>query len=164
MNMEKGEFRKEIGKRLSAVREKYNILQGTMAKKLGISRVNLYRLEKGDVAPNAHIMYNLGTKFNISMEWLIRGGGKMIRSEKPGFRDKLDFGEYQDLGEELLDIMNKVPPVRYAVLGFFLDYCKMHDDLVKETLKEYEQTREKLKSIREVRTVNHDVAPVPGNE
>ena len=164
MTREHDEFRKEIGKRLSAVREKYNILQGTMAKQLGISRVNLYRLEKGEVAPNAHIMYNLSTKFDISMEWFIRGEGKMIRGEKTGYRDKLDFGEFQEVGEELFEIMYKVPLFKYAVLSFFYEYCKKNEDSVKRKLKEYEQTQEKLKSIREVFAANHDVAPVPENE
>lgn len=164
MTREHDEFRKEIGKRLSAVREKYNILQGTMAKQLGISRVNLYRLEKGEAPPNAYILYNLSTKFNISMEWLISGEGKMIRSEKPGYRDKLDFGEFQRIGEELFEIMYKVPFVKYAVLGFFSEYCKKYEGPVKRTLKEYEQTQEKLKSIQELGTIGHDVAPVPENE
>jgi transcriptional regulator with XRE-family HTH domain len=70
--MKKEEYLKAMGKRLLATREKSRVLQGDLAKQLDISRVKLYRLENGEGSPDAYILYQLSTMYDISPDWLVK--------------------------------------------------------------------------------------------
>lgn len=142
--MEKAELLRKIGKRLTSVREHLELFQGTMAEHLGISRVNLYRLEKGIVWPNAHIMNILRTRFNVSLDWLVTGEGDMIREEKED-KDKFDYGQDAGMVTSLLEVMHKVPFVRYAILNYFLDFYDEHQEVIEKTLSEYDRLQGKMK-------------------
>jgi hypothetical protein len=68
----------------------------------------------------------------------------MFPAEADVIKDKVDFGEQGDLVEKMIETMRKVPFLKYAVLGFFMDYCKKNNDLVEKTLQEYELYKAKV--------------------
>ena len=140
----KDEFRREIGKRLFAVRMHLDMNQEPMAEQLGISRANLYRLERGDILPNAYVLHILSKKYNISPEWLINGEDEMFRKKQPEVWNRSDFGKDAGLVEELVRLMRMFPFLRYEVLNFFMDLYDEHQEIIEKIESIQEEYKKKL--------------------
>lgn len=136
----KKELKREIGARMRKVRKALNYTQETMVSHFDIGRANYSRIEKGEVLPNAAVLNTLRVEFNVSLDWLITGGGKMFISaqEKKGKGEFIDFGEYTPEIRELLVYMDKVAMVKHAVLGFFLEYKIKYSDSIRQVMESYE--------------------------
>ena len=138
------EYRKKLGERLSMVREYYDITQAKMAQELDISKAKLYRLEKGEVIPNAILLKNLSTVFDVSIDWFLNGDGKMIREKGMVPKTDWDFGKEESVMRKLIEIMYKVPMVRYEMLIHFKDYFEENLDAIRKTLNGYNRYQEKF--------------------
>jgi len=138
------EYRKKMGARLASVREYYEITQAKMAQELGISKAKLYRLEKGEVIPNAFLLKNLSSIFDVSIDWFLNGDGQMIREKGGVPKTGWDFGNDESFIRQVIEIMYKVPMVRYEMLLHFSDYYAKNDDFIKKTLDGYNRYQEKF--------------------
>lgn len=136
----KKELKRDIGARMRKIRKALNYTQENMVSHFDIGRANYSRIEKGEVLPNAAVLNTLRVEFNVSLDWLITGGGKMFVSaqEKKGKSDSIDFGEYAKEIRELLVYMEKVPMVKHAVLGFFLEYKIKYSDSIRQAMEAHE--------------------------
>jgi len=135
----KKELKREIGVRMRKIRKALGYTQENMVSYFDIGRANYSRIEKGEVLPNAGVLNTLKVEFNISLDWLITGGGKMFAGalEKKGRNETIDFGEYNREIRELLVYMEKVPMVKHAVLGFFLEYKIKYSDSIRQIMDAY---------------------------
>jgi transcriptional regulator with XRE-family HTH domain len=68
---------KEVGLRIRALREKYNLPQEVFARKVLISRSNLSELENGKRAPTGPLLVALECLFSANKEWVLTGKGDM---------------------------------------------------------------------------------------
>lgn len=136
----KKELKREIGARMRKIRKALGYTQENMVSHFDIGRANYSRIEKGEVLPNAGVMNTLRVEFNVSLDWLITGFGKTFISpqEKKGNNEIIDFGEYAREIRELLVYMDKVPMVKHAVLGFFLEYKIKYSDSIRQTMEAQE--------------------------
>ena len=62
--------KKELGNRLIQVREKMNMTQKEIAKKIEIAEQAYQRYEYGTVEPKILIMIKLADKLNVSLDYL----------------------------------------------------------------------------------------------
>ena len=138
------EYRKKLGERLAKVREYYGITQAKMAQELEISKANLFRLEKGEVVPNAIILKNLSTVFEVSIDWLLNGDGQMIRKKGMVPKTEWDFGKDEPFMRKFIEVMYKVPMVRYEMLLHYNDYFKENEEAIRKTLDGYNRYQEKF--------------------
>ena len=63
---------KALGRRLRELRG-FDITQGELADKLGISQSQLSKYERGVAAPPADILFVIKERFHVSIDWLLTG-------------------------------------------------------------------------------------------
>ncbi|MCE2691652.1 MAG: helix-turn-helix domain-containing protein [Betaproteobacteria bacterium] len=68
------ELSRLIGGRLKAVREEIGVNAIDMAKQLGVSLAQQYRLETGKRLLDAVYLHKLGVGFDVNLDLLLRGG------------------------------------------------------------------------------------------
>ena len=133
------EFLKTLGRRLLKVREHHGVKQGEMAQELEISRANLYRLERGDVPPNALVLKNLMSVYDVSINWFLTGKGEMILSLEKQASDEWEFGRDKDIVLDMLEVLYKVPYIRYKVLNYFYEQYQQDKEFIQKTKVEYDR-------------------------
>ena len=133
----KQQLRKEIGMRMRKIRKALGYTQVQMVSFFDIGRANYSRIEKGEIFPTATILNALLKEFHVSLDWLIAEEGEMFLSHnlKDMIKD-LDFGKCGEEINDLLFHMEKVPMLRHAVLGFFLEYQQKNQQIIKKILEE----------------------------
>lgn len=134
----KEQLRKEIGMRMRKLRKALGYTQEQMVSYFDIGRANYSRIEKGEIFPGAAILNTLKIEFDVSLDWLIANEGQMFHhsrdGKKRGREEHVDFGTYSGEVRELLVYMDKVPMVKHAVLGFFLEYKMKNQDYIEGIL------------------------------
>lgn len=118
---------------MQRIRKDLGLKQAEMAVHFGIGRANYSRIEKGQIYPNEIVLHTLCTKFGVSLDWLIADEGSMKKAKA------LEETDFTKCGEELDDLfyhVKKLPMVKHAVLGFFLEYKVKHNELIKTLLEE----------------------------
>ena len=120
--MTKKDLKEKVGAKIRKIRMDLGLTQGEMAEHFHIGRADYSRIEKGNIFPNCLILHTLNSVLNVSMDWLFNGEERMQwlknRSERLKHDDVLSAVEMDDL----LDHMERIPMVKHAVLGFFLEY------------------------------------------
>jgi len=139
----KRKLKEEIGARLRVLRDTLGMTQADMVKYLDVCRANYSRIEQGKVGPNPQIMHILKTNFNISLNWLVTGEGEMRpqKRKKPG-RD-IDFSKNGEELKDLLKLMKKIPMVKHAILGYYLEYKFKNIEIIRDLLQELGTNEEK---------------------
>ncbi len=132
-------LKKEIGAKIRKVRKAHGYTQDQIVDYFDCGRANYSRIEKGEVFPNPTILKVLADNFNVSLGWLICGKGEMfgMADEKEKLTKKLATDEIE--AEEislLLDHFVRVPMVKHAVLGFFLEYKAKNKKIIAPYLEE----------------------------
>ena len=134
----KEQLRKEIGMRMRKLRKALGHTQEQMVSYFDIGRANYSRIEKGEIFPGAAILNTLKIEFDVSLDWLIADEGQMFHHSRDGKKrereEQVDFGTYSGEVRELLVYMDKVPMVKHAVLGFFLEYKMKNQDYIEGIL------------------------------
>lgn len=125
--MKMRKFRKSLG-----------LTQAEIVAHFDIGRANYSRIEKGEVFPNAAILYTLKTKFNVSLDWLIGDDGAMSPDEANGSK-KSDTVSCIDEVNDLLHHMDTLPIIKHAVLTFFLEYKVKNSRIIQQLSEELEQ-------------------------
>lgn len=133
----KQQLRKEIGMRMRQIRKALGYTQVQMVSFFDIGRANYSRIEKGEIFPTSTILNALLKEFHVSLDWLIADEGDMFLPQKrTDIKRDLDFGNCSEEVSDLLFHMEKVPMLRHAVLGFFLEYQQKNHQIIQEILKE----------------------------
>lgn len=82
----------EIGIRLVKFRKSLGLSQVKMAEKTNVNRVYITQIETGKTTPSYNVIFNLITKCNLSIDWLITGKGDMTFEATESIVNKLlDF-------------------------------------------------------------------------
>jgi len=62
---------KALGSKIKHVRG--TATQADFAKQFGITRVEVSKIERGEVRPTAELLYNICLKHHLSLEWMLSG-------------------------------------------------------------------------------------------
>jgi transcriptional regulator with XRE-family HTH domain len=100
----------EIGKRLKAYRLGKNMTAGEIAKKVGVSRAAVYRLEKGDLV-KIETLEKLSELLEVSLPSLL-GVGVEYYSNAIAF-----FERMRQLEEEVVCVLGNFSPISYLLLS-----------------------------------------------
>ena len=133
----KQHLRKEIGMKMRKIRKTLGYTQVQMVAFFDIGRANYSRIEKGEIFPTPTILNTLSREFHVSLDWLIANEGEMfiLQNQEPDAKKILARGKYsQEIGDLLFHI-EKVPMVRHAILGFFLEYKQKNQRIIQEILE-----------------------------
>jgi len=91
-------MRQEIGKRLRLIRDKKGITQTELGEKLGIQFQHVSKYERGETVPTWENLIKLAELFDININWLLTGKGKMFLSPI----------NYSHTGEKTLQIVRDI--------------------------------------------------------
>ncbi len=97
MENERAEIIKEFGKRLKQVRLSLHMTQDEFGELLGYSQKYISEIERGKKAPTLTGVVKICDKFNLSMDYLVRG--KEEHSRVGEVKEKAGFSELQHLYE-----------------------------------------------------------------
>jgi transcriptional regulator with XRE-family HTH domain len=132
--MKHHQLKKDVGTRLRILRKSLGFTQNKIVSHFDIGRANYSRMEKGEIFPSAAILSTLREEFNVCLDWLITGKGEMVVPDVNEEAEKLsamvNLEEYSEEMRDLLAHMSKVPMVKHAVLGFFIEYKTRNKKLI----------------------------------
>ena len=94
----------EIGVRIKILRESLGLSQKDISEKAEINRVYMNRIESGKYNPSFNAIYNILTKFNVSIDWLLTGKGQMFLIDEDNAINKL-----KDYHLQFLDKLVSMP-------------------------------------------------------
>lgn len=135
----KHKLKKKIGTKIRKLRESLGLTQAQMVENFKIGRANYSRIEKGEIFPNAEILHTLNTEFNVSLDWLITGEGRMHPSKKRNLAKELGLAKSGREIDELIYHIANIPMIKHAVLGHFLEYKTKNNELIQKLLEESEK-------------------------
>ena len=90
-----------VNERIKQVRLIFNISQREFTKKIFISQSSYGEIETGVRNVNERIIQLICSKYNVNIEWLKYGNGKMFDEEKPDIRLEHLIEMYKKLNEPL---------------------------------------------------------------
>ncbi len=74
-----------LGERIKHVRKMKGLSQADFAKRIGVRRAHISRVESGQASPSEQLIKLIGHEYSISLRWLTDGTGRM----------ELNFAEYK---------------------------------------------------------------------
>lgn len=122
LNMTKQELKEKVGAKIRKVRLGLGLTQAEMAENFNIGRADYSRIEKGNIFPNCLVLHTLNSGLNVSMDWIFNGEVRDQWLKKRAAKLNGDDTESVAEMDDLLDHMKRIPMVKHAVLGFFLEY------------------------------------------
>ena len=138
MNRDKDEnLLKEMGHKLSQLRQHLKETRSQMADRLGIWRSTYIRNENGETPISYKTMISLVNRFGVSLDWMVLNKGPMHYEEKevkneppPNPLDSLnpDF-------KELIEHMERIPMLKHEMLLSFCKFKEDRKDLVETAMK-----------------------------
>lgn len=140
----KNELKRNIGAKFRDLRRMLGFTQAEMVESFNIGRANYSRIEKGEIFPNGEILFILKKKYNVCLDWLIADEGIMQPPRKRGMKLDLEFSKENSELDELNYLMNKIPMIKHAILGYFLEYKAKNKELIQKMLKEAEKEEKKV--------------------
>ena len=126
----------DIGLRLQAIRKKLNLLQKDFAKELDISNASLSEMEAGNAKPRFELIYNITSKFKVSVNYLLHGEGEMFLSDEISRQSGIEIKpEYQLFFKDFLYYFNQSPLVRTAMMNYFRTYILEKETLIEKDIR-----------------------------
>ena len=137
--MDKKSLMKDIGFKLSKIRKTFKFRSMEMAGRLDVGRSSYARNEYGETPPKLMTLYNLANNFNISLNWLLLNEGPMHLKEKETKKEPEPSPGPPDDVKEMVEIMEKVPVLRYKALLYCHDLKKEHKEMIEAAMKNKEE-------------------------
>ncbi len=91
-----------VGDRLKRIRKEVGYSQQAFSKELKITQQSYSLLERDKRAPNIRVLGVLWEKFNVNLNWLVMGHGKMFRE----FSENVDL--YRDKADALMKMLKQI--------------------------------------------------------
>ncbi len=127
---------KEVGSRLRELRQNLKMTQRQLGEILGINGSAVAKYENGISILNASMLNLLASRFNVSMDYLVCGRGKLFDDDK----DKTESSRFyipsadKELSE-LFSFVSSISWVRHAVLSYFQKLIRENRELIEKDLK-----------------------------
>lgn len=121
MKINKREFSRELGRRLTILRKQLGFSRPEMAERFGISSNALGKNEHGESIPNTQTLHRLASDFDISMDWLFFNKGPMYHKEKKPMeeleQEMAELKKELDLARQQIAVSEKEKPLEGKEMG-----------------------------------------------
>ena len=141
-------MKKQIGKRLKAIRELKGLSQTELGESLGIQYQHVSKYERGGSVPTWENLIKMIELYEVNINWLLTGRGKVFLS-KMGYEEIEDVATLQRVKdiediqlEEIVEELKKDKGLKSLIHNYIRNYMgvKQAADLLKqkaEGLKKY---------------------------
>lgn len=128
----------EIGQRIKNARQHLNIQQKDAAAALGVSPSNLSEIESGKKNSSTDFIFRLSELYNISVEYIFHGRGKMTYDPDLKLTEKeFDFTtEVMNL-DYLIWLLKKSPYFKSAMMFQASKLLLTEEELIKNSMKKF---------------------------
>ncbi len=116
----------DIGKRIKEVRKSLNLTLKEMKEVSGFSIPTISDMERAKNRPNIEYLVLLANKFNVNINWILTGKGRMFSDH--GF--SWEFGKDNDIIKELLFTIDNSPSTRLLILKYFMDLKNINKNVI----------------------------------
>lgn len=116
----------EIGRRLKIVRVNLGLTIDKISKVTGFSKSLISEAENGRKKPSSVYLFGLLDQFKVNVNYILTGNGQMFLDQSSSMDEEV---------RELFYMLEKVNLVKYAVLGFFIEYKTRNKDVIEELLE-----------------------------
>lgn len=130
------------GRRLRDFRNSRRLTIAELSEKIGLSIGMISETEAGKNKPSPNLMLGLHQLYGLNINWLLTGEGSMVVRGKSHEPPKDEKGEPTYDMDMLIWYMERVPMVKYSILGFFSSYFFDHQAYIEKILKG--ETEEKI--------------------
>lgn len=126
-----------VGERIKLIRqsEQVNLTQEKFAKRLGVARITIARIESGESALTLKTENALSREFHVNVEWLRTGEGEMFSPTPITELDMLAERYHMTRNERILigKVLELTPEQRLAVIDFIRKTAEaLNDDIEAE--------------------------------
>ncbi len=125
-----------IGKRINQVRAHLRIQQNEMAQKIGITNAHLSEIEKGKSSPSVEVVLKITKAFNISLEFLFLGRGKMLYLDADCANTKYTFDCSVNSVDKLIWMLKRSDYFAILLMGSAAKIMLEEYDLIMGTVSE----------------------------
>ena len=142
-------MRQQIGKRFRLIREKIGITQTHLGEKLGIQFQHVSKYERGETVPTWENLIKLNNLYDVNINWLLTGKGKMFLSPITYSNDEGRTMEYvKDLEsdsqiEEIVEELRNDHDLKTLVYDYIKNYRQLRITTSK-LQKKIDQMKQKL--------------------
>jgi transcriptional regulator with XRE-family HTH domain len=127
--------KKEVGTRLKLIRRTLGYKQKDFASALTISSASLSDIESGKNVPRHDVIYNLYTKYNVSIYYLLHGKGEMFQVGKiKNIMESGYYGVHTEFIREFYRYFCGSPLVRYEMMGFLRQFLLEKDKIIEKDI------------------------------
>jgi transcriptional regulator with XRE-family HTH domain len=132
----------EFGQRVKAVRRRLNMTQKEFGEAVDLSVSFISDIESGRSKACLDFFYNLASKFNINLYYLILGKGEVINTESkhPAMSQK-KIGQSVNSINELLWYIERSPMMLHTILGFASRYIHENREYLIKDIEESEEIK-----------------------
>jgi len=144
----KKKFNIDVSKRLIELRNVLGIQKKDMAREIGFESSYLTQLEKGKKNnPGFGILYNISTRYQVSLDYLVHGIGKMFLPPKENDEQmKQRIKNFKPVFNELEDLvwlLKYSSFARNSIMGYAVKFFLENKDIIKlEMMNALEQEKE----------------------
>lgn len=136
-----------MGGRLRAVREALKLTMEDMRNITGYSKSLISAAENGLKKPSVIYLYALFDKYDVNVHYIFNGEGPMFldepeieKTEQTPEKDKKSK-QLTDNFHEMMELMEEVEMVRYAMLTYFIRYKTENKRIIDQLLEEIRQEK-----------------------
>lgn len=133
----------DIASRMKRARNARGLTQAQISRYLSIDEEEYARIEAGEIFPGEIVYRRMRIEFGISLDWLLAGIGPMVVVEPYTDDAALSDGELA----QMLIMIKRMPMLKHAMLGFFLEYQLKHGDLIERLLAEQGEKEGKVAEV-----------------
>jgi transcriptional regulator with XRE-family HTH domain len=108
---------------------KLDYSQERMAELFGVTRSSYCRYESGKAFPGPSGLEKLASSFNVSLDWLVSGKGRMFTKENGRSNGGMEMRDLKPDMRDMVGLMHKMPLIRFKVLSFYYEFKKDHPDV-----------------------------------
>lgn len=132
-------FLGNVARSMREVRRQMRLTLSEMSERTGVSSSYISYFEQGKRFPSSTYLMALVREFNVNMNYLFYGElGNELFYEEPDEEDFVpDFGSNMRDVLKMLELMKKVPSVKYSMLEFFHNYTVRNTDIIEQGLRDW---------------------------
>ena len=124
-------------RRLKELRSALNLSQDVFSSELHIPKATYVRYESGKILPRLPFLTAIGIKYNVNIDWLTFGRGRMFLDkdflEAIKILDRLHVLDHAEFAE-LMSLL-EIPPIKRAIMVELEKLKHIFKQTIAETLK-----------------------------
>ncbi|MCP4219829.1 MAG: helix-turn-helix transcriptional regulator [bacterium] len=136
-DLKKTPYKTLVGKRLEKLRKQLDLSANAMAAGMNVSTWAYRAYMRGEYLPSTDSLVALAKAENISLDWLLMGKGHMF-DHSPKKETEGTVDSFQREMDEMKHVMQRVPIIKYKVMGYYQQVKEQEKELIHRELEEPE--------------------------